>query len=77
VREGFSRKDDILPLRFTTEPLKNAGPYTGEVVRNLEGLIDEYYRLMGYTREGIPTAAKLQEIGLEEVIKDIEHHGVQ
>jgi aldehyde:ferredoxin oxidoreductase len=76
VREGFSRKDDILPLRFTTEPLKNAGPYTGEVVRNLDGLIDEYYRLMGYTEDGIPTAEKLREIGLEGVIKDIEKSGV-
>jgi aldehyde:ferredoxin oxidoreductase len=71
VREGFSRKDDMLPERFTTEPLKNAGPYTGEIVRNLDGLIDEYYRLMGYTKDGIPSAEKLRELELEEVIDDI------
>lgn len=71
VREGFSRKDDTLPLRFTTEPIQNAGPYTDEVVRNLDGLIDEYYRLMGYTREGIPTAERLERLGLHAVIKDI------
>ena len=72
VREGFSRKDDTLPVRFTTEPLINSGPYTGEVVRNLDGLIDEYYRLMGYTKNGIPTPERLRELGLEGVIKDIE-----
>ena len=62
----------MLPERFTTEPLKNAGPYTGEIVRNLDGLIDEYYRLMGYTKDGIPSAEKLRELGLGEVIGDIE-----
>jgi len=72
VREGFSRKDDTLPKRFLTEPIQNAGPYTGEVVRNLDGLIDEYYRLLGYTHDGIPTVERLRELGLENVIEDFE-----
>ncbi|MFC1823093.1 aldehyde ferredoxin oxidoreductase family protein [Thermodesulfobacteriota bacterium] len=71
VREGFSRKDDTLPLRFTTEPIRNAGPYTGEVVSNLDGLIDEYYRLMGYTREGIPTSDRLERLGLQSIAQDM------
>ncbi len=66
----------MLPERFTTEPLKNAGPYTGEIVRNLDGLIDEYYRLMGYTKEGIPSVEKLRELHLEGVIKDMEQSNV-
>ena len=41
-------------------------------MRNLDGLIDEYYKLMGYTNEGIPSAEKLRELGLEEVIEDIK-----
>jgi len=72
VREGFSRKDDTLPARMLTEPLKNAGPATGEVVRRLDSLLDEYYDVVGYTRQGIPTPQKLEELGLHLVIRDIE-----
>ncbi len=72
VREGFSRKDDTLPSRFLTEPLKNAGPATGETVRKLDTLIDEYYDAMGYTSNGIPTAQRLRELGLDAVAKDLE-----
>lgn len=72
VREGFNRKDDTLPQRFFTEPLQNAGPATGQTVKNLDGLIDEFYDASGYTRQGIPTPQKLKELGLNDVIKDIE-----
>jgi aldehyde:ferredoxin oxidoreductase len=72
VREGFSRKDDTLPDRFLTEPLRDAGPATGQIVRNLDGLIDEFYDVAGYTRQGIPTPRKLQELGLSDVAKDIQ-----
>jgi aldehyde:ferredoxin oxidoreductase len=71
VREGFSRKDDTLPSRFLTEPLENAGPFTGQVVRNLDRLIDEYYDAMGYSKQGIPTFHRLEELGLAGIIKDI------
>ena len=72
VRDGFSRKDDTLPTRLLTEPLEDAGPATGQIVRNLDGLIDEYYDAAGYTRNGIPTPQKLRGLGLEKVISDIE-----
>ena len=72
VREGFSRKDDTLPARMLTEPLKDAGPSTGQVIRKLDTLLDEYYQALGYTRHGIPSTEKLKQIGLEWVIEDIE-----
>ena len=72
VREGFSRKDDTLPSRFLTEPLKNAGPATGETVRKLDTLLDEFYQAMGYTSDGIPSAQRLKELGLDAVAKDLE-----
>jgi aldehyde:ferredoxin oxidoreductase len=72
VREGFSRKDDTLPARMRTEPLKNAGPATGQVIRNLDKLLDEYYDALGYSHQGIPTEEKLRQIGLEWVIEDIK-----
>jgi aldehyde:ferredoxin oxidoreductase len=64
VRDGFSRKDDTLPDRMLTEPLPNAGPATGQVVRNQDALLDEYYDAMGYDRDGVPTREKLQALGL-------------
>lgn len=64
VREGFSRKDDVLPKRMRTESLKNAGPADNQVVDNLDALLDEYYNALGYTKDGVPTKQKLAELGI-------------
>ena len=72
VREGFSRKDDTLPARMLTEPLKNAGPATGQVIRKLDTLLGEYYDALGYTHNGIPSVEKLTQLGLGWVVEDIE-----
>jgi aldehyde:ferredoxin oxidoreductase len=66
VRDGFGRKDDSLPRRMTSEPLQKAGPSSGQVIENLDTLLDEYYEALGYTREGVPTAEKLRSLGIEE-----------
>ncbi len=73
VREGLSRKDDSLPKRLTSEPLKNAGPSTGQMVRDLDPLLDEYYQALGYTNEGVPTIEKLRELDIEDAIKSIRN----
>lgn len=65
VREGFSRKDDTLPQRMLQEPLLDAGPATGQVVGNLDTLLEEYYQAMGYDEDGIPTARRIKELGLD------------
>ena len=65
VREGFSRKDDKLPQRMLLEPLKDAGPATNQIVKDLDGLLDEYYEFLGYTKEGIPTTEKLKELKID------------
>jgi aldehyde:ferredoxin oxidoreductase len=72
IREGFGRKDDVFPKRITTEPLKKAGLAEGQVIRNAEGMLDEYYQVRGWDKDGIPTPEKLKGLGLEEVIKDIK-----
>jgi aldehyde:ferredoxin oxidoreductase len=33
--------------------------------------LDKYYRLRGWTKEGVPTAKKLKELGLEFAAKDM------
>ncbi|MFC2013985.1 aldehyde ferredoxin oxidoreductase family protein [Chloroflexota bacterium] len=71
VREGFNRKDDAFPLRITNEPLRNAGPSEGQIIRKPDALLDEYYQFRGWDRYGIPTHEKLAELGLAEIGKDI------
>jgi aldehyde:ferredoxin oxidoreductase len=63
LREGFIRKDDTLPKRMMEEPLKD-GPAKGRVV-NLVPQLEEYYRYRGWDSEGVPSKAKLKQLGLE------------
>jgi len=64
VREGMTRKDDKLPRRFE-EVLKEGGS-TGESYpkEELDKLLDEYYRLRGWTPDGIPTSNTLRRLEL-------------
>jgi len=65
VREGFSRKQDTLPQRMLTEPLRTRGaPGEGQIVRNQNNFLDRYYQIRGWTKEGIPSSQKLEELGL-------------
>ena len=70
IREGFSRKDDILPKRMYTEPLQG-GMRDGEIIRKPDVIIDEYYGARGWDKNGIPTKATLKRLGLEDLDKDI------
>lgn len=63
LREGFGRKDDTLPQRMQSEPIQKCS-IEGEMVRKLDTLLDEYYEARGWSREGVPTAEKLQQLGL-------------
>ena len=72
-REGLTRKDDnfSVPEKFTKEPVAE-GPYKGDVL-NLELLLDEYYRARGWDPEtGLQTRAKLEELGLDHIILELE-----
>ncbi|RPI38937.1 MAG: aldehyde ferredoxin oxidoreductase, partial [Methanoregulaceae archaeon] len=62
IRRGFGKKDDTLPARLLKEPLTE-GPPKGQVWRG-EEMLDEYYTLRGWDKEGTPTPAKLAELGL-------------
>lgn len=67
VREGFSRLDDTIPDRMQKEQLVGAGPSTGQVVANLDGLLDEYYSFLGYDANGVPTVERLAKLNLDFV----------
>jgi len=64
VRDGFSRKDDILPKKMTIAAKK--GPRAGKVPIPHEVMLDNYYKLRSWDRNGFPTKESLQKIGLEE-----------
>ena len=66
VREGFSRAHDTLPTRNLVQPLAG-GPGGGQVVE-LAPMLDEYYRLMGWDANGVPTPERLKLLGLDAVI---------
>jgi aldehyde:ferredoxin oxidoreductase len=61
VREGFAREADTLPERNLVQPMVG-GPAAGHVVA-LDPMLDEYYRIMGWDEQGVPTAERLD--GLE------------
>jgi len=68
VRMGTKRKDDALVGKWTAEPVPS-GPHKGETIdpEKWEVMLDEYYRLRGWDKNGIPTPDKLKELGLEDV----------
>lgn len=69
-REGLRAEDDTLPKRLLEEPLPE-GPAEGHV-NELPSLLERYYKLRGWDEQsGKPTAAKLKELDLEDVAKEL------
>lgn len=66
LRAGFTRKDDTLPLRMLKEPVKT-GPSKGQVVAEFDRMLDEYYEVRGWDKDGVPTEEKLKELGIEHL----------
>ena len=64
-REGFSAKDDKLPLRFHNSPAQ--GPLKGIFVdpTQLKDAQKFYYQMLGWDESGIPTYARLIELDME------------
>ena len=65
LREGFSRADDILPQRFFSPP--SDGPLTDSGIdgKAFNAAREIYYQMMGWDPEGVPTYARLVELGIE------------
>ena len=79
LREGFSRKDDQLPERFTTEEMpifaNETDPTTGKttlgeqigsaIINDFDAMLDRYYLLRDWDSQGRPNQKKIQELGLD------------
>ncbi len=66
AREGLTRQADRLPRKFF-KPLQGTGPTAGVALDEAEinAAIEHYYRLAGWTADGIPTPAVLKDLDIE------------
>ena len=73
IREGLTRKDDTLPYRVMHDPIPEGvskGSYVPQ--EELDLMLDAYYEARGWSNEGIPSMAKLEELGLTAYASIIE-----
>jgi len=65
AREGLDRKDDKLPKKFFKQ-LQGAGPTAGIALTHeeIESALDEYYKLAGWTKNGIPTQPTMERLDI-------------
>jgi len=77
VREGFSRKDDYIPYRVAYEEMP-VGPNKGFRVKPelFRKMLDEYYKLRGWNRNGVPKKGKLRKLGLGRDISRMNVSGI-
>jgi len=62
LREGITPGEDTLPKRLLEEPFKS-GLSKGFKIE-FDKLLAEYYKIRKWTKEGIPTTEKLEELAL-------------
>lgn len=69
AREGFDRESDSLPKRLLETPLPEG--HSKNITVALHPMLDEYYKLRGWTSDGLPTAGTLSELRLYDASKQI------
>ncbi|MGI6686354.1 MAG: aldehyde ferredoxin oxidoreductase C-terminal domain-containing protein [Bacillota bacterium] len=62
LKAGFTAKDDSLPHRLVSEPMKG-GPHQGRVTE-LDKMLPEYYQLRGWNEDGVPGDEKKSALDL-------------
>jgi aldehyde:ferredoxin oxidoreductase len=70
-REGFMRRDDILPDRFFEDPILD-GPGKGNLLdrTEFEKMLTQYYQERGWDEQtGKPLASKLESLGLASLVR--------
>ena len=67
IKRGASAKDDYLPEKFINEPV-HKGISRGSVVR-LESMRLEFYKLMGWDKNGFPKKETIERLKLNNDVK--------
>jgi aldehyde:ferredoxin oxidoreductase len=67
-REGLRRKDDTVPHRFMREEIPD-GHSKGLRIKpeELQEMLDAYYVLRGWDKNGVPSPETLSRLGLEDI----------
>ena len=66
---GMDRRDDS----YTKRPEPDS--WARGIDLNRKGMLEEYYAYRGLSDDGLPTAERLAELGLDEVAQRLEVHG--
>lgn len=63
-REGFNRADDTVPKRVVREALGGEGPAAGQKIPQeaFEDMLDQYYEVMGWNKDGTMPEELIQSI---------------
>ncbi len=84
VRHGLDRRQDVLPRRFTEQPLQayvfRKDAETGQSVQSpepvdtgalidLQPMLSRYYTLRGWDQDGVPTTQTLERLGLSPFVR--------
>ena len=74
LREGLTAADDRLPDRFHDDPIDSGPPGRGPPGsrRHSTAMVQGYYELMGWDRDGVPTAATRHDHHLEWTLPEEE-----
>ena len=62
VKLGISKKDDVLPKRLAKEALPDGG--AAGALPDVENMLPTYYKLRGWSADGIPTDETLKRLDL-------------
>jgi len=68
IREGIKGEEDAVPSRLR-KPYPRE-PHKGQLFE-LEMLLEDYYRVRGWDKNGVPTKEKLESLDLDYVIPDL------
>ncbi len=69
VRDGMDRKDDTAPAKLFIPAAVGGRAFQAPTHEEFDKMLDDYYALRGWDKNGIPTAEKLEEIGLGDFVK--------
>ena len=65
---GISAADDYLPARLV-EPFAEGA--AKDVVPNIKTMLEDYYQVRGWTKDGKPSPDSLEKLGLSEIARDL------
>lgn len=71
VKLGITRKDDYFVKRVMDGGEEKELPFK-RIDLDHPGMLEEYYRYRGYSKEGLPSLARLEEVGLKQVAEELQ-----